>query len=226
MDGQLRAVFFDFDGTLCDSAATIVRLMKQACRECALDEPDEKVIRGNIGYGVSHAALSYTAGDADKAALLADCYRRLSREEYLSGNPPLDPLFDGVGDMLRALRREQYLSAVITNKGRAGLNSLLGRHGLDRLMDYSVTADDCVVKPAPDMAHLAMRRFGVEPAGCLLVGDTEIDAGCAANAGIGFIGVGWGYHSPQLLREKGALAILDSFDELPGLAADYFMSAT
>jgi phosphoglycolate phosphatase len=222
MDTPLRLVLFDFDGTLCDSAATIIRLMQQACSDCGLPIPDSQKIRGNIGHGVNHSALDYVGDDREKAAALADCYRALSRAEYLSGNPPLDPLFDGVASVLQALSEAGYLTGIITNKSRTGLKSLIERHGLEALLDISLTADDCMVKPAPDMALEAMRQLGVDTENTLLVGDTEIDAGCAANAGIGFVGVSWGYHSPDLLRNGGAMAILESYAELPFLIQQYF----
>ncbi|MGB0465733.1 MAG: HAD family hydrolase, partial [Candidatus Puniceispirillaceae bacterium] len=58
-DTGLKLVLFDFDGTLCDSASTIVRLMKQAASDIDIELPSETVIRGNIGFGVDHVALEY-----------------------------------------------------------------------------------------------------------------------------------------------------------------------
>jgi phosphoglycolate phosphatase len=179
-------------------------------------------VRGNIGHSITDAALLYTDGDVEKAARLADAYRQIARDEYLGKQPPLDPLFDGAKKTLSELQKKGYLTGVVTNKSRTGLDSLLGRHGLDELLDVSVSADDCVVKPAPDMAFLAMRQTGVETANTLLVGDTEIDAGCAANAGIGFIGVSWGYHSADRLIQEGALHILTSYNELPDVVNSQF----
>lgn len=226
MSTPLRLVLFDFDGTLCDSATTIIRLMQQACSECGLPIPGAEKIRGNIGHGVSHSALEYVNGDGEKAAVLADCYRNLSRDEYLSGTAPLDPLFAGAKNVLQELSHQGYLTGIITNKSRTGLQSLIERHGLDMLIDVSLTADDCTVKPAPDMALAAMRQMGVDKADTLLVGDTEIDAGCAVNAGIGFVGVSWGYHSPDILRKRGAISILERYDSLPDIARQYFNSAS
>ncbi len=218
----LRLVLFDFDGTLCDSATTIIRLMQQACEDCGLPMPDSQKIRGNIGHGVNHSALDYVGDDCEKAAALADCYRALSQSEYLSKNAPLDPLFDGAASVLQTLSEAGYFTGIITNKSRTGLQSLIERHGLGALLDISLTADDCMVKPAPDMAIEAMRQLGVDKENTLLIGDTEIDAGCAANAGIGFVGVSWGYHSPDLLLERGAMAILESYAELPFLIQEHF----
>ena len=62
METPLRLVLFDFDGTLCDSATTIIRIMQQACQACDLPIPDADKIRGNIGHGISHSALNYVDG--------------------------------------------------------------------------------------------------------------------------------------------------------------------
>ena len=221
-DTPLRLVLFDFDGTLCDSAATIIRLMKQACAACGLPVPKDSFIRGNIGHGVSHAALAYADGDPEKASQLAETYRHIARNEYLGGQPPLDPLFDGAKDILCTLQSKDYLTGIITNKSRTGLDSLITRHGLDQQVDLTISADDCMVKPAPDMALLAMRQTGVDKVKTILVGDTEIDAGCAANAGIAFIGVSWGYHSPDRLTDMGAVHILSTYAELPAVIARQF----
>ena len=221
-DTHLRLILFDFDGTLCDSAATIIRLMKQACAVCELPVPEDRFIRGNIGHGVSHAALAYADGDPEKASQLAETYRDIARNEYLSGRPPLDPLFDGAEDILRTLQSKGYLTGIITNKSRTGLDSLITRHGLDLQVDVTISADDCAAKPAPDMALLAMQETGVDKLETILVGDTEIDAGCSANAGIAFIGVSWGYHSPERLADMGAVHILSTFAELPAVIARQF----
>ena len=146
-DTPLRLVLFDFDGTLCDSAATIIRLMKQACAACDLPVPEDSFIRGNIGHGVSHAALTYADGNPEKASQLADTYRMIARDEYLGGQPPLDPLFDGAAEVLRTLQSQGYLTGIITNKSRTGLDSLITRHGLDKLVDVTISADDCAVQP-------------------------------------------------------------------------------
>ena len=67
-----------------------------------------------------------------------------------------------------------------------------------------------------------MRQTGVDNVKTILVGDTEIDAGCAENAGIAFIGVSWGYHSPDRLTELGAVHILSTYAELPAVIARQF----
>ena len=216
-DTGLKLILFDFDGTLCDSASTIVSLMKKAADELSIEMPSEQVIRGNIGFGVDHVALEYAKGDVEQAVAMARRYRQLSRETYHQPDPPLDPLFDGAVSCLHSLADRGYLLGVATNKSRAPLISLLDRHHITSLFDVIMTVDDVPAKPSGEMARQAMRRVGVDRQNALLVGDTIIDGGCAQDAGIAFIGVTWGYHPDEALIETGATAIAQSFDALPAL---------
>jgi phosphoglycolate phosphatase len=64
------------------------------------------------------------------------------------------------------------------------------------------------------MLQEAMRETGSEPSETLMVGDTSFDMEMARAAGARAIGVGWGYHPPELLEAAGAERILERFDEL------------
>lgn len=214
-ENDLKLVLFDFDGTLCDSAATIISLMQKAASEIGLVLPEEKIIRGNIGYGVSHVALEYTGGNAGLAEEFAITYRRLSQQAYYQPNPPLDPLFRGAVSCLKQLADEGYLLGVATNKSRAPLTSLLERHGILPLFDVIMSVDDAPAKPSGEMVREALRRVGVDRGNAVLVGDTIIDAGCAMDANISFIGVSWGYHPVSALQEKGAAEIVSEFADVP-----------
>lgn len=217
VDGELKLVIFDFDGTLCDSATTIIRQMRRACTDIGVPAPAAEMVRANIGLGVEHVSHLYTNNDAEKSVQLAARYRSLSAEEYLYGDAPLDPLYDGAREVLETLSEAGYLIGITTNKGRAGLSSLLVRHNLISVLDVTVTPNEVAPKPAPDMALEAMRLLGVKRENCIFVGDTLTDSGCARNAGIGFIGVSWGYNKPHILREDGAVAVLTDFSELPDI---------
>ena len=89
VDGELTLVIFDFDGTLCDSATTIIRQMRRACTDIGVPAPAAEMVRANIGLGVEHVAHLYTNNDAEKSVQLAARYRSLSAEEYLSVMPRL-----------------------------------------------------------------------------------------------------------------------------------------
>ena len=67
-DTPLRLVLFDFDGTLCDSAATIIRLMKQACACCDLPVPEDSLSAAILVMVSSHAALAYAMATLKRPA--------------------------------------------------------------------------------------------------------------------------------------------------------------
>jgi len=64
-------------------------------------------------------------------------------------------------------------------------------------------------KPHPAAALEATRALGVEPARCLLVGDSWIDMATARNAGMRPVGVTWGFRSREELLGAGASALVD-----------------
>ena len=76
------------------------------------------------------------------------------------------------------------------------------------------TADDHPSKPHPSMILRAMAETGVEPVSTLMVGDSTYDIEMARGAGVGAIGVAWGYHEPERLRLAGAHALAASCDAL------------
>ena len=87
----LRAALFDFDGTLCDSIATIIRLVQLACEEIGVPVPTTSTIRGNIGRGFENLAEDYTGGDDQLAAQLFQTYRQINSREIAA-----DDFFQGM----------------------------------------------------------------------------------------------------------------------------------
>ena len=211
---DLRIALFDFDGTLIDSANTITRLSRLACEKAGARVPSEAEVRANIGQGLMIAALSYADGDEDIARAIFDGYRAQTRIELSAKDKEVDPLFDGAEAALKALASQGWLLGIVTNKGRHGLNALLDHYQLSSLFDVTLTADDVSVKPAPDMALEALSRTGVEADRAALIGDTLNDAFCAKQALVGFVGVSWGYHDDEELRQAGAFHIAADFPDL------------
>ncbi len=220
---ELRIALFDFDGTLCDTVASIIRLTRHACRIADVPEPSEAHVRANIGEGLFDAGLDYAKGDEAKAQIIYDEFRREAHREFTLPNLAVDPLFAGAKQALEALSEAGWLLGIVTNKGRHGLGQLTMRHGIADLIDVSFTADDMPVKPAPDMAIAAIDKYGIAPNRAVFIGDTINDALCAKGAAIPFVGVDWGYHDNQLLRDNGAVHIARDFtdlvDELNALVA-------
>lgn len=200
-------IVFDWDGTLMDSEATIVRCLRQAAADLGHAVPDEAQARDVIGLGLHQAvARLFPEADETQVNVLANRYRR----HFLDPERPPSPLFPGAGELLEALASRDYLLAVATGKSRRGLDMELEHTGLGNFFHYTRCADEAVSKPHPRMLLDVIDYLGAEKDRTLVVGDTEYDMQMAANAGSDAIGVSHGVHHPRRLLGAGALAIMES----------------
>ena len=203
-------IVFDWDGTLFDSTALIVRAIQAACRDLRVPVPTDEAAAYVIGLGL-HDALQHAV-----PGLSPDLYPELGRryrQHYFGGQEQVT-LFDGVPELLDALRRRHHWLAVATGKNRHGLDEALRISGLARVFDATRTADETRSKPHPLMLQELMREFGTDPARTLMIGDTTHDLLLAANAGADAVAVAYGAHEPEPLRGHGPRHVAHSVAEL------------
>jgi phosphoglycolate phosphatase len=205
-------IAFDWDGTLFDSTALIVRCLQNACRDVGAPVPDAARAAYVIGLGLRDA-LEYAAPGLppERYTELAASYRR----HYLASQHELS-LFTGTLEMLHALKSRQHLLAVATGKTRRGLDEVLATTELRGLFDSSRTADETFSKPHPLMLQELMAELGVAPERTLMVGDTTHDLQLAANAGVPCVGVSFGAHDHETFAAFAPLFVAHSTLELHG----------
>jgi phosphoglycolate phosphatase len=214
-----RLVIFDCDGTLVDSQHAIFAAMQGAFGALGLASPGREAVRGVIGLSLPEAFAVLAAGlPPAMQAELARLYRggfAQAREE--AGAHP-DPLFPGIHEAVTAFAgRDDIVLGVATGKSRRGVARLLEREGWHGHFLTIQTADDHPSKPHPSMILRAMAEAEVGPAATVMVGDTTFDIEMARNARVGAVGVGWGYHAPELLRHAGAHALAHTGEVLPAV---------
>jgi phosphoglycolate phosphatase len=203
-------IVFDWDGTLMDSTAVIVKSIQSSCRDLGLPVPDDARAGHVIGLGLKDA-LTYAVPEL----ALADYPKMAERysHHYRAHDSVLTP-FAGAEDMLRELADAGFLLAVATGKSRAGLDRVLNSTGLGELFSMSRCADETFSKPHPAMLLELMDQLGVVPARTLMIGDTTHDLQMAINAGVPGLGVTYGAHPKQQLIELKPLATVDDIGEL------------
>ncbi len=201
---------FDWDGTLFDSTACIVKSMQAAARELGLAEPSVERARYVIGLGLE-PALKTAMPELPRSSYreLADAYRR----HYFATAHEVT-LFDGVPELLKALQARGHRLSVATGKSRRGLDEALQQVGLQHLFEATRTADETASKPHPQMLHELMDELGVPAHRTLMVGDTTHDLQLAANAGSAALAVSFGAHGVAELQALQPLAVLHSVAEL------------
>lgn len=199
-----RLAIFDCDGTLVDSAAAICDAVAACFLAHALPAPDRAATRRIVGLSLVEAMRAlHPAGTAEQHRALAEDYR-LAFQRLRGLDRVREPLFDGVADALAELAAAGWLLGVATGKSDRGLRLCLDRHGIRDRFATLQTSDRHPSKPHPAMLAAAMAEAGAAPHATVMVGDTSYDMGAARAAGVAAIGVGWGYHTAEELREEGA----------------------
>jgi len=191
----IKAVAFDLDGTLVDSAPDIQRALNASLRREGLPHFDLNRVRGWIGDGpdaLIARALEAQGGSGADAALRARL-RRWFDAATLAAPLAGGAVFPGIVDLVAGLSRVLPMVAV-TNKPTPLARAVLDAAGLLPYLQGVHGADEPALrKPAPAMLLAACERLGVAPHELLMVGDAEPDMRSAHAAGCRAVLVSWGY---------------------------------
>jgi phosphoglycolate phosphatase len=199
-------IAFDWDGTLYDSTRLIARCIQAAVVDVGGARPSESDAAWVIGLGLAEA-LARAAPDVpkEKYAELGHRYRF----HFLQHQDDL-VLFDGVLEMLDALRARGHKLAVATGKSRRGLDEALSTVALRDRFDASRTADETFGKPHPRMLLELMEELEIPAERTLMIGDTTHDLQLAINAGCARVGVSYGAHEPASFDPLAPLLVAHS----------------
>jgi phosphoglycolate phosphatase len=214
---RFRAILFDLDGTLVDSAPDLHAAANRMLAELGRPALSLRQVTGFVGDGVPKLVERCLAATGGTDGLHADAVSRF-RRHYDAAPAELARLYPGVPDALTALRRAGCRSGLCTNKPEAPTRTLLAVLGLDGFFD-AVVGGDTLPERKPDPAPLrrAIEALGGDVASALFIGDSEVDAATAANAGVAFALFTRGYRKLPVGRIAAAHAF-DDFAMLPALA--------
>lgn len=219
---RVRAVAFDLDGTLVDSApdlAAAANAMLEALGHARLSEPRIVAMIGNGIDGLVEAALSASTGRAVEPGSLAAA-AALFRRGYAERLFERSRVYPGVAEGLAALEAMGVARCCITNKASAFTLPLLDAANLSARLEFALCADRPEErKPAPALLLAACRRLGVAPGDLLYVGDSHIDIAAARAAGCPVAVVDYGYHQGRSLAAERPDWIIASVADLPALPA-------
>jgi phosphoglycolate phosphatase len=209
---QFDLIVFDWDGTLMDSTATIVKAIQAAAKDLGLPAPSDAAASHVIGLGLAEA-MQAAMPDIDPALYprMAERYRH----HYLAKDHEL-VLFPGVRPMLEDLSQQGYFLAVATGKSRVGLNRALNAAKLLSTFDATRCADETFSKPHPAMLQELTRELGQDLRRTVMIGDTTHDLLMATNAGASGIAVEYGAHPVAQLQACSPVFSAKNVPELHG----------
>jgi len=165
-------------------------------------------IRRLFGPPISVSLQPYFATPEDVVEAVAE-FRAHYKDRYLTGNS----LYNGIADMLDALKARGYTLAVVTGKPDWSANNIIDHFGLRKYFD-GVYGSDSLHAEKIEALTKALQAFNCPPDQAVMIGDRLYDLEAAMLARTGGIGILWGYGDRNELEAYENLFLASSPDEI------------
>lgn len=181
---------FDLDGTLLNTAKGIEAALWHTLKELSHTVPSEASLTAYIGPPIEQAFSDLAGLEGDALHAAANRFRvRYSTHDLLKATP-----YSGIFDFLRGIRALGMKTAVATYKREEYALRLLHHFGFHNYFDVMHGSDNEGYLKKKDVIRLCIKECGIyEPRRTVMIGDTSEDARGAAEAGVDFIAVTYGF---------------------------------
>ena len=211
---NIKAVLFDLDGTLIDTAIDMAAALNQLLSEEGQAALDYNLIRSEVSHGAR--AMIVLAFDEPEDSERFEQLRQRFLDIYKNNIAVGTTLFDGMDGILSHLEERQIPWGIVTNKPSWLTLPLLNELNLSSRAATVICADTAgIAKPDPKPMLDACMEINIEPGSVMYVGDDERDVEAAHNAGMPCIAMRCGYiRQGQNPDNWGAEYVMDTAGEL------------
>jgi len=217
---MLKAVFFDFDGTVvkfmfnAQKALTeIIDVYAKSGLPQNLLTPDLRISE-ILNKVEEYLNANPSKGDKERAEAFREKTLQVI-EKYEMESAISTTLIDGVAAVLEELKEKGLKLVVITNNSEKPMRHALQKVGLNGFFDLVLTRGSTqFIKPSPQPIQEALKRLKIHPSEAAFVGDSPIDVRAAHEAGVLAIGITTGVSDEKVLKTNGAEHVVSSMKEL------------
>jgi phosphoglycolate phosphatase len=190
-NGHAKAVFFDLDGTLVDTAPDMVAALQELQVAHGVDPVPYQLGRSHVSNGAL-GLLQLAFPDAvitPNGPLLCEYIDR-----YAAQVCEKSTVFAGLGELLECLDTSSLPWGVVTNKPARLTDPIMASLGLSQRSVCTISGDTLPTrKPDPAQLLHACRIAGIGPADCIYVGDAARDIEAGSRAGMATVAATYGY---------------------------------
>lgn len=204
-----KAVIFDLDGTLSDSIHSIKYCADRAVSAFGYGPFTEQQYKYFVGDGAANLIRRALAAGGDEEGIHFEeafaRYREIFRENCMYQVTP----YDGIRELLSALKEKGIRIAVLSNKPHAEtvnvIETLFGKDCFDVIQGQK---ENVAIKPSPEGVFQILEQLGLGAEDTLYLGDTSTDMKTGKSAGIFTLGALWGFRERRELEENHADAVI------------------
>jgi phosphoglycolate phosphatase len=211
-----KALVFDLDGTLVDTAPDLTLVLNWLLKREGRAKVDELSVRHMVGRGARHLILQgmTVSGSVPDEAELS----RLTKDfitHYGAHIADTSVAFAGVTETLDHFRERGVVMGVCTNKPEDLSRQLLDALDLSQYFSAVLGGDSLAVRK-PDPLHLlaTLEAMGHLPQDSVMIGDSISDVRAAREAGVRIVGVSFGYTETPI-ADLNPDIVIDRFADLP-----------
>ncbi|MCD7033634.1 HAD family hydrolase [Metabacillus sp. GX 13764] len=201
----MKAIIFDFDGTLADTIPNIVHSFSEVFNKYDGADLSREEIIGMFGPSETEIIEQNLKSDQKKEAK-EDYFKEYEdrHAEFIQKN-------EEIKDVLRKLQERDIKLGVVTGKSKRGLSITLKELGMESFFQAVVTGDDVdQPKPSPEGIEMALKELQTAKSETIYAGDSDSDIKAGIKAGLKTCGVKWlpntetseFEHTPDIILEN------------------------
>lgn len=192
---MIKALLFDFDGTLLNTNDLIIQTFMHVLNERFPGQYSPKDCLKFLGPSLKQTMSDIAPGEEDAMIAKYRKYNELHHDELVTQYPD-------VVSTLEQLKAMGLKLAIVSTKRNGMIDRGLSVLGANHLFDVRIGTDDVKnVKPDSEPVLLALERLGVNKEEAIMIGDNSHDIEAGHNAGIRAAGVAWAFKGPEYLQQ-------------------------
>lgn len=207
-----KLAIFDMDGTILNTLEDLKNSTNYALSTHQLPERSLSEVRGFVGNGIRKLIERAVPAGTDKAT--EEAVFQTFKDYYKDHSADLTKPYDGIEKLLKDLKQQGVLTAVVSNKADFAVQNLV-REYFDGLFDEAIGEQEGLrVKPYPDMVEELLKRVNLSKEDAVFVGDSDVDYQTSVNCDMDVIMVSWGFREKEFILECGAPFVVDTTEEI------------
>lgn len=213
---MIKAVLFDLDGTLVKSLDDLANAVNFSLSKYGFPIHETEKYKIFAGDGIPkmiERALPPENRDAKTHKKVLQCFF----ERYAEHCSDTSVAYDGVKELVSALKEKGIKVAVVTNKEQSLAKKVVFDIYGDVFDIVCGTGEGIPKKPDPTSTLLVMQNLSVTPQECIFIGDSGVDVLTGRSSGAVSVGVLWGYREKQEFIDSNAEYIISAPYELLGI---------